>query len=185
MTDVLVLNSAFLPIRTISDQESVCLLYSNKCYTVVETDRVMRSPSLIFKIPSVIALIGYSELPKKEVTFTKLNVLYRDDLRCQYCGKQFSINNLTLDHIIPKSRWGKEKKTQEKNWNSWENCICACKRCNNLKGNRLLEEIKWKPLKKPIEPKYLPHIVVSYEKAKRKNWLPFVRFNVKVIDMID
>ena len=54
-----------------------------------------------------------------------------------------------------------------------------------MKGNRLLEEIKWKPLKKPIEPKYLPHIVVSYEKAKRKNWLPFVRFNVKVIDMID
>lgn len=185
MTDVLVLNSAFVPIRTVSDQESICLLYSNKCFTVVETDRVMRSPSLILKIPSVIALIGYSELPKKEVTFTKLNVLYRDDLRCQYCGKKFSVENLTIDHVIPISRWYIEKKTREKDWNNWENCVCACKACNNLKGNRLLSELRWQLAKKPVKPKYLPHIVVSYEKAKRKNWLPFVQFNVRLIDMID
>ena len=184
MTDVLVLNSGFVPVDIISDQKSICLLYQNKCYTVVETDRVMRSPSVTFKVPSVIALFSYSELPRRKVGFSKLNVIYRDDMICQYCGKRHNMNSLTVDHIIPRSRWQREKHTSKHNWNTWENCVCACKWCNNAKGNKLIGELKWKLLREPYEPKYLPHIVISYDKARRSGWLPFVKMNVKLINMI-
>jgi len=181
MEDVLVLNSGFIPIRTISNRESICLLYQNKAYTVIETDKIMRSPSLTFKVPSVISLIGYSAFPKKKVGFSKLNVIYRDDMICQYCGKKFNMNDLTVDHIIPRSRWAIEKRTSKRNWTNWLNCVCACKYCNNAKGNSLLYELKWKLVRQPFEPEYLPHIVVSFDQAERKGWLPFCKINVRLI----
>lgn len=184
MTDVLVLNSAFIPIRTVSDRESICLLYQSKAYTVVESDKLMRSPSISFRVPSVIALLDYNKFPKKKVGFSKLNVIYRDDMTCQYCGKKFNINDLTVDHIIPRSRWAIEKRTSKRNWTTWYNCVAACRWCNNAKGNQLLGELKWNLLRKPFEPEYLPHIIVSFDKAKRKGWLPFCRVNVKLINNI-
>jgi len=181
MTDVLILNSGFIPIRTVSDKEAICLLYQNKGYTVIETDRIMRSPSISFKVPSVISLLGYGEFPKKKVGFSKLNVIYRDDQTCQYCGKQFNMNDLTVDHIIPKSRWSVEKRTSKRNWTNWFNCVCSCKWCNNAKGNKLISELKWKLVRKPYEPEYLPQIIVSFNKAQKQGWLPFCKINVRLI----
>lgn len=185
MSETLVLNSGFIPIRIISDKEAVCLLYQNKCYTVVETDKVMRSPSVTFKVPSVIALLYYGDTPRKKVTFSKLNVIYRDDQKCMYCGKRFSIKDLTVDHVIPRSRWAKEKHTSKKNFSNFLNCVSACHWCNNAKGNHLIEELGWKLLRKPYEPEYLPHIVVSYNKAKSRGWLPFAGFNIRLVDMVE
>jgi len=182
MNEVLVLNSAYVPIRIISDQDAICSLYKNKAYTVIETKREMRSPSITFKIPSVISLIGYSKFPKREVGFSKLNVIYRDDMSCQYCGKKFNMKDLTVDHIIPKSRWAEEKRTSKKNWTNFENCVCSCRWCNNQKGNLLLGELKWELPRKPFIPKYLPHIVVSYKKAEERGWLPFAKFNIKLLN---
>lgn len=184
MTDTLVLNSGFIPIRIISNKEAIILLYLNKCYTVIETDRVMRSPKLTFKVPSVIALLNYGDFPKKKVGFSKLNVIYRDDQQCQYCGKQFNMNDLTLDHIIPRSRWAREKRTSKKNWTNWLNTVAACRWCNNKKGNKLLHETDMKLLRQPYEPKYLPHITVDFKKAERKGWVPFCKINVKLVHMI-
>lgn len=184
MTDVLVLNSGFIPIRTVSDKESVCLLYQNKAYTVVETDRIMRSPSLTFRVPSVISLIGYSKVPKQKVGFSKLNVIYRDDMTCAYCGKRFNMDSLTVDHVIPRSRWPEEKRTSKRDWSNWLNCVCACRWCNNEKGNHLLHELGWTLNRKPYEPEYLPFIVVDYNKAKAKGWLPFAKFNIKLVNMV-
>ncbi|HRZ18570.1 MAG TPA: HNH endonuclease [Methanofastidiosum sp.] len=184
MTDVLVLNSGFIPLYVVSDRRSIELLYQNKAYTVVETEREMRSPSLIFRVPSVIALTEYGEIPRKKVAFSKLNVIYRDDMTCQYCGKRLSMNDLNVDHVIPRCRWTKVRHGKA-NCTSWENCVCTCRWCNNIKGNKLIEELGWKLLREPYEPKYLPHIVVSFKKAERKGWLPFCKINVKLINMID
>jgi 5-methylcytosine-specific restriction endonuclease McrA len=181
MTDVLVLNSGFVPIRIVSDKEAICLLYQNKCYTVVETDRIMRSPSVIFKIPSVIALLYYGETPKKKVAFSKLNVIYRDDMICSYCGKRFSMKDLTIDHIIPRSRWAEVKHTNKHNFDTFENCVCACRWCNNFKGNKLLDELGWKLKRKPFEPKYIPSIIITRNRAEKKGWLKFCSFNVLII----
>ena len=181
MTEVLVLNSGFVPIRTISDRDSIGLLYQNKAFTVIETERIMRSPSVTFKIPSVISLIGYNKFPKMKIGFSKLNVIYRDDMTCMYCGKRFSISDLTVDHVVPKSRWTKEKRTSKRNWTNWLNCVCSCRWCNNAKGNNLIEEIGWRLLNKPFEPEYLPHIVISRKKAEDRGWLPFCKINVKLL----
>lgn len=184
MTEVLVLNSAYIPIRTVSDRESICLIYSNKAYSVIESDRVIRSPSITFKVPTVIALIGYSAFPKKKVGFSKLNVIYRDDCTCMHCGKQFSMNDLTIDHIIPRSRWAKEKHTHKNDWSTFLNCTTLCRWCNNAKGNKLLHELGWKLLREPYEPEYLPHIVVTLQKAEALGWLPFCKVNVRVINIL-
>jgi 5-methylcytosine-specific restriction endonuclease McrA len=181
MTSVLVLNSAFIPIRTISDRDAIVALWQNKAYTVVETEKVMRSPSLTFRVPSVIALLHYGEFPRMKVAFSKLNIIYRDDQVCQYCGKRFPIDQLTVDHVIPISRWPKEKRTHKKNWTNWFNCVCSCKWCNNAKGNHLLYEIGWKLKREPYEPKYLPSIIVSYDRAEAMGWLPFAKMNIRLI----
>lgn len=181
MTDTLVLNSGFVPIRTISDREAICLLYSNKAYSVIDTEKVLRSPSITIKVPSVISLIGYNKFPKLRVGFSKLNVIYRDDQQCMYCGKRFPMNQLTVDHIIPRSRWAIEKRTHKHDFSNWKNCTTACIYCNNKKGNNLLSELKWKLIREPFEPTYLPSIVITRDKAKERNWLQFCSFNVRLV----
>ncbi len=184
-TDVLVLNSGFIPIRIASARDAICLLTSEKAVPVLETDDIVRSPSISIKIPSVISILGYNELPKRKVVFSKLNIIYRDNMTCQFCGGRFMIRDLTVDHVIPGSRWqevtGKSLKT---GYSTWENMVCACRWCNNKKGNRLLKELGWTLRIKPVEPKYMPYIIITIDKAKKKGWLPYCTFNVKLISMI-
>jgi 5-methylcytosine-specific restriction endonuclease McrA len=184
-TDVLVLNSGFIPIRVTSARDAICLLTAEKAIPVLDSNDIARSPSISIKIPSVISIPGYSDLPRRKVVFSKLNVIYRDDMTCQYCFKRFSIKDLTVDHVIPGSRWEEiTGKSLRDNYSTWKNMVCACKWCNNKKGNRLLNELGWTIREKPVEPKYMPHIIISFEKAKKKGWLPFCGFNVKLIKMI-
>lgn len=182
MSEVLVLNAAFLPVEVISARDAIISLYQNKSFTVVESDKVMRSPSITFKVPHVISLLKHKKIPKRKVGYSSLKVLYRDDLTCQYCGKKFKVNDLTIDHIIPKSRWKEVKRTSKRNWTTWLNCVCACKWCNNKKGNDLLNETNMKLIRKPYVPTYMPHITVSYENAKTRGWLPFSNWNIRLID---
>lgn len=179
MKEVLVLSSGYVPLEIISNRDAICLLYQNKAYTVIEGERIMRSPSITMKVPSVVALLEHKVIPQRKALFSKLNVIYRDDQTCQYCGKQYPVNELTVDHIIPRSRWKQIKKTNKHNWSSWENCVCACKYCNNAKGNSLLEELHWELLSVPKEPTYLPRISVPYRVADARGWLPFCNYNVR------
>lgn len=185
-SDVLVLNSDYSVMDIISVKDAVIQLWLNKVYVVVPIeDKFIRSPSLTFKVPSVIAQIRYKKVPRKRVKFSRLNVLYRDDMKCQYCGKQFPLEDLTTDHIIPKSRWRQIKRTNKKNWTTWKNLVCSCKWCNNAKGNQLLSEIGWKLKREPFEPKYMAHFIIKHGKAASKGWLPFCNFNVKLINVIN
>jgi TatA/E family protein of Tat protein translocase len=72
--------------------------------------------------------------------FRAKNILLRDHSCCQYCGKQFAPSELTLDHIVPRSRGGES---------SWDNLVACCKRCNHKKGNRTPEESKMELLRRP------------------------------------
>ncbi|MFH0974947.1 MAG: HNH endonuclease [Spirochaetota bacterium] len=184
-TDVLVLNSGFIPIRITTARDAVCLLTADKAVSVLESDSYVRSPSITIRIPSVISILGYNDLPKKKVVFSKLNIIYRDDMTCQFCNKRFSVRDLTIDHVIPGSRWQEiTGKSLIHGYSTWENMVCACRWCNNRKGNKLLKELGWSLKTIPVEPKYMPHIILSFEKAKSKGWLPFCGFNVKLIKLI-
>lgn len=176
-SEILVLNSGFIPLRIANIHEAIGLLVTNKAYSVIEEEKSIKSPSIIIKIPSVIALLTYGEFPKRRVAFSKLNVIYRDDLTCQYCGKQHSIRDLTVDHIIPRSRW-----TKNETPTNWLNLVACCKHCNNLKKNHLLSELKWKLIRKPFEPEYMPHLVITRKKAEDRKWLDFCKVNVRLIN---
>lgn len=96
-------------------------------------------------IPKVIKLVKFVRaVYKREVPFSKKNIFIRDNYTCQYCNKEFNnINNLTIDHITPRSKGGKT---------SWTNCITSCKRCNNIKGSKTTQESKMFLNKLPKKP---------------------------------
>lgn len=183
-SEVLVLNSAFIPIRISTVKEAICLVTSERAKPVLEEDSFVRSPSLTLRIPSVVSIIGYNQFPRRKVAFSKLNVIYRDDMLCQYCGHRFSIKDLTVDHIVPRSKWESVTgRDMRDGFSSWKNLVCACRWCNSRKGNKLLHEMNWFLLRQPFEPEYLPHLIISFDKAKRKGWLPYCNFNVRLINV--
>ncbi len=71
----------------------------------------------------------------------------RDRHVCAYCGKSFHEEELTREHIRPTSRGG---------FDSWMNCITACRSCNAYKGNRLCEELGMSLM-------YLPYVPNLHE----------------------
>lgn len=96
-----------------------------------------------FSFPSVIRLRRYIHLPYHKIVLSRRNVMKRDDQTCQYCGRK---SDLTLDHVLPRSRGGRD---------SWENLVTACTRCNVRKGNRTPEEAGM-PLKtQPYRPVHI------------------------------
>ena len=103
---------------------------------------MIHSPSFEMRLPSVIALKEYVPAARRPA-FTRFNVFLRDRFHCQYCSGDFATNELTFDHVIPKSRGGRT---------SWTNVVTACSPCNLLKGNRLPRESGMPLQRYPSEP---------------------------------
>jgi 5-methylcytosine-specific restriction endonuclease McrA len=136
---VLVLNSSYDPITVCDAQKAVLLLICGKAVPVThDPDRVIRTVSSSFPMPSIVRLTVFVRVPYKSIILNRKNILLRDGSRCQYCGK--GDTPLTIDHIVPRSKGGE---------NSWENLITACHRCNAKKGNKTPREASMQPLKQP------------------------------------
>lgn len=106
---------------------------------VLETyDAVLRSPSITYQPPSVVALKNYVRISRR-VAFTRMNLFLRDNFKCQYCEVKLTPRDLTFDHIIPRSAGG---------GTNWENIVAACVKCNTLKGSRR----DMTPIRKPAIP---------------------------------
>ncbi len=126
MAKVLVLNASYEPLNITSWQRAIVLLIKGKA------EQVEHNGKLIYEnlpLPTVIRLRHYVNMPYKEIPLTRRNILHRDGHSCQYCG--YMGDELTLDHILPRSRGGGD---------SWENIVTACVRCNVRKGNRTPRE---------------------------------------------
>ena len=134
---VLVLNSTFSPINICSWRRAIALLFKNKAESLEKSGRKINDK---YVLPFVIRLKNYVPLPYNSVVLTRKNVLLRDNFTCQYCG---SSGNLTLDHIVPKSKGGGD---------SWENIVVCCVRCNNRKGDKAPEEAGLKLMGTPYKP---------------------------------
>jgi 5-methylcytosine-specific restriction endonuclease McrA len=102
-------------------------------------DKVVHSPSLEMKLPSVVSLKTFVK-PSTHPAFTRFNVFLRDRFSCQYCGER---EDLTFDHLIPRSRGGRTM---------WTNVCTACATCNLRKGNRLPRECRMWPRNPPRQP---------------------------------
>ena len=112
---------SYYPISLWCWQDSIKSVFLDRVVIVSNYDRVIRSPSFIMKLPSVIALKNYVR-QLSNPNFTRFNVFLRDKFSCQYCGSK---KELTFDHLLPRSKGGKT---------DWDNVVTACSCCNVKKG---------------------------------------------------
>ncbi|MBO0352333.1 HNH endonuclease [Phormidium pseudopriestleyi FRX01] len=138
MGKVLVLNASYEPLNITSWRRAIVLLLKGKAEQVEHNGKFIYSD---VPLPTVIRLRHYVRIPYHEIPFTRRNILHRDSHCCQYCG--YSGDELTLDHVMPRSRGGPD---------SWENLVSACVRCNVKKGNRTPEESKMPLTRIPRRP---------------------------------
>jgi 5-methylcytosine-specific restriction endonuclease McrA len=140
---VLVLNNDFTPISITDFSRGFKLVYKGKAEIVEHfEDSPVVTDKKIYKRPSVIRLLKYVVLPFKKMKPTRENIFRRDGMRCLYCNSE---KNLTLDHVIPKSRGG---------GNTWENLATCCSRCNVTKDSKTPEEAGMAMRHKPFKPGY-------------------------------
>jgi len=160
----LVLNADFRPLSYFplslwSWQDAVKAVFLGRVNVLAEYDRFVHSPTIEFRLPSVISLKEYVP-PARRTAFTRFNVFLRDRFVCQYCGGRFSPEHLTFDHVQPRSRGGRT---------TWENVVTACSECNLRKGDRLPREIRMFPLMEPVEPSV--HRLQDHGRAFPPNYL--------------
>ncbi len=139
---VLVLNATYEPINVTGARRALVLVLKGVATTEEEDGAFIHSARLAFRIPSVIRLTAFRHIPHQTRALSRKNILIRDRYTCQFCGRTLPAGELTLDHIIPRSRGGHT---------DWDNLVACCHRCNNLKGDRLPEEAGVK-LKRPPRP---------------------------------
>ncbi|WP_080442867.1 HNH endonuclease, partial [Leptospira interrogans] len=127
----------------------------------------------------IILLRDYYKVPPRKDKVSRENIFQRDNYHCVYCGKKFPSSKLTLDHVIPRSRWEHvPKKERPKEFNSWENLVAACKNCNTRKGNKLLTELKWNlPEENRVTPKLrFPLFSITDQQAEKFGWREYISF---------
>ena len=141
---VLVLNQNYEPMSVCSARRAIVLLYLDKAEMIERNHEFIRSVNTSIPLPSIVRLSRLIHVPRKRILLNRKNIIKRDKHQCQYCGNNGG--TVTVDHIIPKDRGGKD---------TWENLVCACMECNSKKGNRTPREAGMTLLRKPKKPGYL------------------------------
>jgi 5-methylcytosine-specific restriction endonuclease McrA len=125
----------------------------------------IRAVGYELQAPRVIRLISCDRGPRQGLRFNRRNVFARDGNLCQYCGKNFPTSELSLDHVVPRSRGG---------ITSWENIVCACVACNVRKGGRTPHEARMNLICQPVKPKRSPLLSIKMGNPKYASWKSFV-----------
>ena len=128
---VLVLNASYEPINICGARRALVLVLKGVASAEEVTSSDVHSSRHRMRIPSVIRLLEYRRIPHQTRALSRKNILMRDRYTCQYCQRTFSSAELTLDHVVPRSRSG---------GTTWENLVACCHPCNNKKGSRTPEE---------------------------------------------
>jgi 5-methylcytosine-specific restriction endonuclease McrA len=133
---------SYFPLSLWQWQDALKAAFMDRVDIVSEYDRVVRSPSIEVRLPSVVALRQYVPLSRRPA-FTRFNVFLRDRFNCQYCSTGRPVEDLTFDHVVPRSRGGRTV---------WSNVVTACTSCNLLKANMLPKECGLHPRQAPFAP---------------------------------
>jgi 5-methylcytosine-specific restriction endonuclease McrA len=148
---VLVLNATYEPINVCSIRRAVVLLLKEKAEMLERNARELHSERYTVARPVVIRLVSYVRVPHQahRRKITRRAVFARDGWACQYCGAR---SNLTVDHVIPRSKGGQS---------SWENIVASCGPCNRRKGDSLPAQAGMKLRRAPRTPRSEIFIHVS------------------------
>ena len=189
----LVLNKNWLPIRVCTVRRALTLVFKDLArilgpdnyglhdftswqdLKVGQGEPYVQAVSFRIRIPEVIVLHRCERFLKPRVVFSRRNLFRRDKNTCQYCGRRFPTEDLSIDHVTPRSLGGHS---------SWANCVVACLACNARKGNRSLDAAHMTILRAPREPP--PQMAFTIHLGSRKaSWDQFVSeayWNVELAD---
>jgi 5-methylcytosine-specific restriction endonuclease McrA len=148
----LLLNQGYEPIKVISWQRAITLLFLGKVEVLKEYEGDLRAVSVVIKIPAVVRLLRAFRRHARPVKFSRVNIYARDHYRCQYCGKKANIADLTYDHVVPRSQNGAT---------DWTNIVTCCYLCNRKKGGRTPREAGMTLLAQPAQPNWVPSVVIQ------------------------
>jgi len=180
---VLVLNRSWVAVHVADVRRAISLVYRGVARVVspedfstydfedwkelssAAQDRYISAVDFKLMVPEIIVLSLFNGFFRKEVRFSRRNIFERDRNTCQYCGRRFSKVDLTIDHVIPRSRGGRD---------TWENLVLACMKCNVRKGNRTPEEARMRLIRTPRKPSWIPHLGLRLDEARLKSWPKFV-----------
>ena len=165
---VLRLNQTYEPLGTVGVARAIIMTFKNTVFVEeLDGDRVLRSAHAEFPVPSVIRRRTYINVRRRreQSGMRRLRIYMRDKFRCQYCGDKKVVNELTLDHIMPRSRGGD---------NSPVNIVTACIACNNRKANRTPPEAGLHLVRKPKRPKWRPFVQINFTLHQHDSWKHFI-----------
>ena len=183
--DILILNRGYIPIHIVDWQVGMSLIYTEKCraldrefivYTFEDWKQFsnknaedyikVHAVNYAIAIPEIAVSTTFDRLPDRKVKYSRSNVFNRDKNKCGYCGKQFPVKDLTIDHIIPRDAGGTT---------NWDNVITCCFPCNQMKANRLLNETGMKLKFLPRKPKWVsPLSNINTKMHPCKSWIHFM-----------
>lgn len=188
MTDVLLLNADYTPLRVLGWQRAVSMLLDERVQLVVEyAGRTIRSARMTLPWPAVVVQRVYTRF-RGGVPFNRVNVFCRDGGRCGYCGAaprsrqgRVRFEALTIDHVVPRCQ-AREGQVQVPGSarrvpvTSWENVVTACVDCNRTKGARTPEEAGMRLLTTPARPDGggSTRMIFSRGAAVPGEWSPFL-----------
>ena len=140
MSNVLVLNYDYTPLNITSIRRGFILVDKGKAELIKSDDNPIVSGYKTYLRPVIIRLLRYIKHHAKNLRASRSRIYKRDGYECVYCGSK---KELTLDHVIPKSKGG---------GNEWTNLVTSCFKCNLKKGNKTPEEVKLIMKHKPFTP---------------------------------
>lgn len=178
---VLVLNRNWQAINVVNVARALIMLWNETAHAVnpqtyqtydwkdwtklcpEDDELAVNTVSLRLCVPEIVTLTHYDRLPASEVTLSRRNIHKRDKYTCQYCGVQPGAEELTIDHILPRSRGGET---------TWKNCVLACLKCNKRKDNRTLRVAGMRLKKQPVKPTWSP--LYSLTALPIESWKKFI-----------
>jgi len=169
---ILVLNYSYEPLQFCNAKRAIIMVLSGRAEGLEVDGYQVKSPNATFSLPTVIRVLKMvRKKTGKGISFSKKNILKRDNFICQYCSETSQV--LTIDHIIPKSRGGKT---------TWNNVVAACKPCNLKKSDKTLEEAGFCLAKKPSKPDFYLYSlsIPTAPKSHLESWNKYLPKKLRV-----
>lgn len=188
---VLVLNRFYMAVHVISARRAFIMLYRDTAEVIhleegqfanydfttwcelselraeepAPLDDWLQAVNFRIQVPRVIRLLTFDRAPRPSLRFNRRNLFARDNYSCQYCGISFPPNQLSMDHVMPRSRGGET---------TWENIVCSCLKCNTKKGGRTPKEARMRLIRPPSKPAHNPLLALKMENPKYESWQAFL-----------
>jgi 5-methylcytosine-specific restriction endonuclease McrA len=149
---VLFLDHDYRPLRVTSWQRAICDVFVGKVEVIAYSrDRMIQGVDRVHAMPSVVRVLRRFRRDRIRIKFSRVNIYARDAFVCQYDGRRYPTEELTFDHVVPRSRGGRT---------CWENIVTCCVACNAAKANRTPEEAGMRLRTAPKRPHLLPTVTV-------------------------